>query len=664
MLIEYSGIVEVMKHPQCQSYDANGQNWHIFDFDPTVTTLRQRALPAGKDFPEEKRLSEKMKPGYSGRKRGDVQFRRATLQHHGSGGWIQMQNAPGNGQPRKEAKAATQGILHCCTLLEHPPQRALIRCDGEFAGVPYLSIFIDANIAFVTRCRQISLWKEDELLQKLKIAEWKMVADAGTGPQRMAADLGWTWLKASANTLHEDGTPFEPVLVRIVVSRIRNNGEAQRGFVEDGWQYELFSTSLQAQEWPAEAVITSYFERTAQENRFFQEDRELKLDRIFSYHLVGQEFVSQIGLMVWNMRIAEGFSLHPLRPERPVQKPYQPQIVSFSQTETQTEAQTETQTETQTEASISQEVLDASQVEVFQNPNASGVADIAVNKEDKSENKNEPPTNSALQRESEVVQKASLKGRISQKYFALKSGLNHLDWSHWLKKNPGWQWSSSQGSLVCLASKNLYLTSVSLEQTSGKYRLFFRGSSSMCRGCTKRSKCFRNPRSKTARQISFYDSTESALKLKSLLYELRTLRKKSPLLRCQLQTLQRVANKKENKESSSDSCLFLPVNSTPCLYEPHSPLFLPAVARRAFSSIFLNASVYISLDIPPPKSPQPILLAKSVADRQQKRMTWIQHQQRYDLEKKTQIYITFEGAKPLADLLGNLTKANIFINTG
>ena len=100
------------------------------------------------------------------------------------------------------------------------------------------------------------------------------------------------------------------------------------------------------------------------------------------------------------------------------------------------------------------------------------------------------------------------------------------------------------------------------------------------------------------------------------------------------------------------------------MYEPHSPLFLPAAARRAFSSIFLNASVYISLDIPPPKSPQPILLAKSVADRQQKRMTWIQHQQRYDLEKKTQIYITFEGAKPLADLLGNLTKANIFINTG
>jgi hypothetical protein len=42
-------------------------------------------LPTGGDLPEALRRSEDTAAiGYSGRKRGDVQFRRATLQHSGT----------------------------------------------------------------------------------------------------------------------------------------------------------------------------------------------------------------------------------------------------------------------------------------------------------------------------------------------------------------------------------------------------------------------------------------------------------------------------------------------------------------------------------------------------------------------------------------------------
>jgi len=55
--------------------------------------------------------------------------------------------------------------------------------------------------------------------------------------------------------------------------------------------------------------VAAYYARAAEENRFAQEDRELGLGRIFSYHLPGQELATAIGLALWNLRIARGFAL-------------------------------------------------------------------------------------------------------------------------------------------------------------------------------------------------------------------------------------------------------------------------------------------------------------------------------------------------------------------
>ena len=60
---------------------------------------------------------------------------------------------------------------------------------------------------------------------------------------------------------------------------------------------------------PEAEIVAGYYGRCAQENRFHQEDRELGLDRIFSYHLPGQQLATLVGLFVWNFYICRGMEL-------------------------------------------------------------------------------------------------------------------------------------------------------------------------------------------------------------------------------------------------------------------------------------------------------------------------------------------------------------------
>ena len=88
LLLEGANAAECLKQPAVMMRDCLGQAWHVFDFDPTVTVLRQRALPEGDDLPAPRRRSHEAEAGYTGRKRGDVQLSRSTLQHAGSGLWL------------------------------------------------------------------------------------------------------------------------------------------------------------------------------------------------------------------------------------------------------------------------------------------------------------------------------------------------------------------------------------------------------------------------------------------------------------------------------------------------------------------------------------------------------------------------------------------------
>ena len=74
---------------------------------------------------------------------------------------------------------------------------------------------------------------------------------------------------------------------RVLASIFPKTKDAKRGRTIDGWQVELFATDLPADAWPAADTVTAYFGRNSLENRFAQEDRETKLDRVLSYEHAG-----------------------------------------------------------------------------------------------------------------------------------------------------------------------------------------------------------------------------------------------------------------------------------------------------------------------------------------------------------------------------------------
>ena len=320
LLTGASEVDRVLRHPVVQTRDACGQGWHVFDLDPTVTTLRQRALPVDDDLPEPRRRSaETGAPGHSGRKRGDIQLRRVTVQHAGSGAWIHAHLSPGNGEGVVDFERALDTVAQTCERLEHPLNRALMRMDGEYGNVPWFTACRERGLPFVTRLNRPKLYEDPEVLERFRTATWYCVPDSKSGPRRSAADLGVLTIRPGARTRRPDGGVYEPVSLRVVASIFPNTGKAKRGRTIDGFQVELFAVDAPADSWPAPEAVAAYFGRTAEENRFAQEDRELGLDRIISYHLPGQELAALVGLFLWNVRVARGFDLEPPPAQRPVQ---------------------------------------------------------------------------------------------------------------------------------------------------------------------------------------------------------------------------------------------------------------------------------------------------------------------------------------------------------
>ena len=326
LLSEGAGIDPVLHHPSVQTYDARGEGWHVFDFDPTVTTLRHRALPEGDDLPAARRRSKQASAGYSGRKRGDVQFRRGTLQHAGSGAWMQAMLHPGNGKSHVELAAALGVVVRTCERLVHPTARALLRMDGEFGWVPFVDACRSRGVPCLTRLTRPEMFEQAEVLLALREGTWHFVPDSRSGPRRSALDLGVVTVPPGVDTRRPDGTAYEPIAVRVVCSRYPRTEKAEHGRVIDGWQYELFVVDAPADAFPAPSAVALYFGRAGLENRFAQEDREAAMDRIFSYHLPGQEFAIDVGLWVWNLRLARGFELSPPPAQRPVQEAYVPEV--------------------------------------------------------------------------------------------------------------------------------------------------------------------------------------------------------------------------------------------------------------------------------------------------------------------------------------------------
>jgi hypothetical protein len=592
LLFDVAGGEAVVRHPSVRSRDATGKDWHIFDFDGTVHAIRHRALPEGDDLPEGHRRSGSMSaPGYPGRKRGDVQVYRATLQHSGSGLWLYASMAPGNGDHRADLAGALKVVVATCARLEHPLERALFRIDGAYGWVPDFTACREHKVPFCTRLTRPELFQQPDVLQRLTEADWAFVPDSGGGPRRSAAELGMVTVHAGDGVLRDDGTPYEPIEVRVVVSRFER-AKAQRGRVIEAWQYELFVIDSGADVWPAAEAIALYFGRTAEENRFAQEDKELVLDRIFSYNLAGQEFATHIGLMVWNLRIARGFELD-----------CPPNVVPE---QTPRVARSDPRPVPPATAAPAPEPVPPE-------PDADTVASVASMPD---------PTGAREQ------------------VIALLGG---LDWQKLLAGRPNWRWLPGSGELRCPDNQALAASFTDLVNAPpGRARVYFTGQAGACDGCAFRRGCFGSSKPRATKMINVTVDSAQAEPLDKLLKALPRQSRMRPRVMPAVRS-----NAPQRKWKG------LPIRETTIEPGPLAAavaLFLPAAARRIFSEAALNLTTHVHVELPPARH-RPRLVAPTEAARRHGRLTWTDHVARYALPEDARVVVTYAGPPILAGIL-------------
>ena len=298
----------LMRHAGCACRDTFGAPWQLFDLDPTSTVVRQRALPENKELPPPIRRLEKLAgPGYVGRKRGDALFRRVVLQHTGSSLWLGSWLRYAGTETRQTFAAAIETVVKCCRFAGFELVHAILRIDGEGGNVPTMTACNQAGISYLMRGIHYSILERPEIRQQLLAGQWYKVDDSGSGPRRLALDLGQVKLSAGTTTLDDQGQPYSPIASRVVVARFEASKKSSSGvFIEDA-VYELFVTNLPDDAWPASEVVTLYYHRATEENRFGREDKELSLDTVYSQRPQGQSLVTLVGLLVWNLRVLLGF---------------------------------------------------------------------------------------------------------------------------------------------------------------------------------------------------------------------------------------------------------------------------------------------------------------------------------------------------------------------
>lgn len=317
LLLRASGIDEVLGHPTMAVHDAHGSPWQVFDLDGTLTTFRARSLPRGPDLPEARRDvdDELARPGYHGRKRGEVQLCRSTLAHLGSSAWLGVWLSPGNEDARGVPARAASAVADAAHEAGVEPGQCVIRFDGLYGGWVVAEACRRAGVQYLLRWKSYDLLSDPAIIRRLKSADWYVVDSSLSGPTRYSTELG-------SYTRSNNDPDDAPLSTRLVVSRYVDTGSEGAGVVIDGYRYELYATSLEPGAFPAAETVALYYGRIAEENRFAQEDRELRLDHLFSSTLGGQQLALLIGLFLWNARTRRGLDLVKRElDKRPLPKP-------------------------------------------------------------------------------------------------------------------------------------------------------------------------------------------------------------------------------------------------------------------------------------------------------------------------------------------------------
>ena len=618
---------QLAKHASVHDYDRFGQSWEFFDWDSSVTLLRQRALPVSAELPEPQRRSSLLAAaGYGGRKRGEVQLGRSTLQHSGSSQWLGLWCVPGNAPNLEQTQKAAEVVRQYCEQYGLEPQRAVLRCDGGAAsGVRSLQACQIQRIQYLTRLSHYEVFEWPQVQQYLEQARFEPVPDSLCGPRREAAELGFLRLVAHEKRSEEQQWPI--LISRVLISRFPATESGRgAGQVRGPWHYELFGTSMSQQCWPAPEAVAAYYGRSAQENRFSQEDSRLGLDRIFSYCLAGQHLANAIGLFCWNLGLALGAK--------------QLGVGSSDTGSIEVVASPPASAEMPT-------LCDPAE------PMPSEVSPLCVSPQAQSQSNEvqpsatpgELPSCSASNASSEEAPCSPAAPCVPQRSDPLcLQELQGAPWAEKLLEHPGWNFDFSAGGLLCPKGWALRLHRADFYPQRRNLAVLFRAKRSECSTCPLRSACSSSPSRTFAKELRLTFAVAQLPNLKSPRLEqflaAMSLSTKTP------------THFEEPKSSRRPLVAWLPPRPTqPGPLPVQGPMMLPAVLSQAFAKLCLTLQIFIRIVLPPAAAPPPPYIAASAAERQRRRKTWQQRLLFNRLPQAATVTVEVRGQSPQQPLL-------------
>ena len=300
-------LAQVLSHPSVVHRDSRGDGLHVIDIDPSVQAYRLRDLVESDDHPEPERLAPGV-AGYTGHHRGEVRIRHVAVCHAGAGVWLSYQMSENNPRLSVFFSGVLSPAIRVLEGANVAASQILVRGDAEFGSAGVARAIVDLGVQLLVRIARYRLLDRPEVQQTLQVAAWEEVVLGGVRV-REAAELGMIMLHPSSKSADAGGSG---ILLRVVVARRKVEASTVTyGTLRDGHQYELFATTLSADAWSPADIVELYAGRSAIENRFAQEDRELDLGRTFSYHAPGQAVFTAIGLSLWNHWTCAGFLASP-----------------------------------------------------------------------------------------------------------------------------------------------------------------------------------------------------------------------------------------------------------------------------------------------------------------------------------------------------------------
>lgn len=283
-------------------WDREGKHWLVVDVDGTRAAARQRALPHTADLPDpHRRFDQVCKPGYLGRKRGEVVRTRTTVLQAHTHQWLGTFGGAGNGEYRAELLRARDVISSYARSLSLPPAQVLVRLDGLYGNAaPLADLLTPGGLGVVVRGKDYDVLELPAVQARLQAPPDQQWTHPESGVSRVLFDCPDISL-----------TPTGPLVRLLVATHQATSTPAPIGVTRNGTVYELFFTTAPPQAFTPTDVLELYLHRGSFETVLADEDLEQDSDRWCSHTPCGQACWQIVSQWVWNLRLEFGQHLSP-----------------------------------------------------------------------------------------------------------------------------------------------------------------------------------------------------------------------------------------------------------------------------------------------------------------------------------------------------------------